>query len=196
MSVYSWPKDPVEVVIEYGRRSAAPGIRAEPEALIMWAAWTVDSLYYLEEIVEADRTGPDFYAPHNPATKAIAHLRWAAGSSLTAIDLCAAAIARELKIKTGSKEFDARLLDRHRGNLTAPFITWFDNLITDGDYGIVLQARHPSTHGRLIRHFEMSNPSIWIDIDGTRFTTDDLIRVARSFATRHVESFLGIIETV
>ena len=201
MSVYSWTKDPVQAAIEYERRSSTPGQRAEAGALIMWAAWTVDSLYYLEEIVEADRDGPNFFAPHNPATKAVAHLRWAAGSSITAIDLCAAVAARELGLRASGNEFDARKLESKRIDLPANTVSgwpneirnWLVGLIGDPDYPIVLGSRHPLTHRRLIRHFTTADRSIRVDIGRARYTTDELILRARKLATRQVESFLGVV---
>jgi len=170
----------------------------------MWAAWTVDSLYYLEEVVETDRAGPNFYTPHNPATKAVAHLRWAAGSSITAIDLCAAVIARELGLWTSGNEFDARQLARTRNSISAAelalwppeIVGWLDNLTTDPEYQIIRDSRRPLTHSRLIRHFTTADRSIRVDVGGARYTTEELMILAREFATRHVEAFLMVVDAI
>jgi hypothetical protein len=202
MSVHAWQRDPVDVAREYEARASTPGARADAGALIMWAAWTIDSLFYLQEVVDADRVGPNFYAPHNPATKAVAHLRWAAGSSITALDLCAAAAARELGIWDGGNEVDARQLVRKRTGLPsaavvawpAEIVEWLDKLVADPDYSVILKARRPLTHARLLRHFTTSSPAIRVSIGASQLTTDELIVRARKFATRHVQEFLNVLE--
>jgi hypothetical protein len=150
MAIYSWMNDPIVRIRCYEGRSVRSGSRADSSAIAMWAVWTVDSLYYLEEVVESVRTGPNFYAPHNPSTKAVAHLRWAAGSAITSIDLCAAVAARELGIWTGGNEFNARQLVSKRSEPLASswpsqMLGWIDRLKSDVNYPIILAARHPLT---------------------------------------------------
>ena len=202
MSVYSWPKDPIRTLQGFEARALSQGARGDHSALVIWAVWTVDSLFYLEEIVNADRTDLSLYAPHNPATKAVAHLRWAAGSAITAIDLCAAVAARELGLWTGGNEFDARKLVNKRNDLPAvvvggwppDILRWLEDLTMDPDYPIILGARHPLTHARVIRHFTTADRSIRIDMGGTLYTTDELIVLARKLATKQVEAFLDVVE--
>ena len=72
-------------------------------------------------------------------------------------------------------------------------LKWLDALSSDSDYPVILAARNPLTHARLIRHLTTVDKSIRVDINRTRYTTDDLIILSQNLANRQVEAFLEVV---
>jgi hypothetical protein len=110
--LYTWSRPPMKTIQDFeGRREK----RGEVGALILWASWSVESLHYLDKI---DAAHSDANVPSESAAVVnISHVRWATGTAITALDLCAAALAREYCGWKGPNEFDLRdfnALSKHR----------------------------------------------------------------------------------
>src|SRR5690349_12740359 len=86
MARYSWSVKPMDVIMEFEKRHAKP----DSGALLMWAVFSADSLHYLADV----DARPEIEGDHDPDTADIAHARWATGTCITALDLCAAALGR------------------------------------------------------------------------------------------------------
>jgi glutathione S-transferase len=61
-------------------------------ACLMWAGSVVDALDYLSDLDSTAAQEDRFATGYDAFTVDVAHARWAAGSALTAVDLCAAAL--------------------------------------------------------------------------------------------------------
>jgi len=184
-----------------------PGWLGEPGALVMWARWTVDSLYYLQELDAAvDRHGPN---RHHWASIDIAHVRWAAGSAIGAIDLCAAALARKLAIgpkrrKDGTAhEFDLADLIKSvdAGRVRGGGAAWARNVSKNKAVVTLTAIRHPTTHARLTRHFGVGGnfgERTRLSVPGRRapMAAAAIVKLARTTATNVVEDFFDRIATL
>ena len=103
VSAFQWPKDPAHIVRTFEQDHPAFG----PPA--MWAVWAVESLHYLYDLDgQAQRNYPLPVGGHHPDTVDIAHVRWATGTAITAIDLCGAALGRSFCNSGGGRELDLR----------------------------------------------------------------------------------------
>jgi hypothetical protein len=89
MPLLEWPKAPIEIVQAFEARR--PG-RGDVGVLILWAAWTVEWLHYLDDLDSLHHRGHSPIKSHLPEIVNVAHVRWATGSAITALDLCAAAL--------------------------------------------------------------------------------------------------------
>jgi hypothetical protein len=190
-----WSIDPSSIVLGFEKRK--PGERGDSGALIMWAVWTVDSLYYLTDIVSGDLTDSNPDQTHNRATKDVAHIRWATSSAITALDLCAAAIARDIGLSKRKFEFDLRDIVKHKSKLPSKAETWLDNVLADSRYDEVIAARNPLVHSRVLRHFSTSEPKMRVAIQSTSpayYTAAELVQKSKELATEHVQKFLEIVK--
>ena len=88
----NWPSQQfvMDCIQSFERRKQS---RGESGALIMWAADTVESIYYLEDLHTAHRQDEQLNAVYRPDLVNTAHIRWATSASITSIDLCAAVLA-------------------------------------------------------------------------------------------------------
>lgn len=171
-------------------------------ALIVWATYTVDSLYYLADLNQS-------VEGHDPNTMNAAHIRWATGSAITSIDLCAAALGRMYCGVDGDREFSLRDLypdektkktrdkvTRRRNQLPQSALEWVDDTKDDERYKRVLEVRNPLTHARMYRDFVLGGP------DHTRFrvkkeaghTAHELVTMSCEIATKSVTNFLTVVE--
>src|SRR5687767_8239887 len=65
-------------------------------ALLTWAMWAAEDVEYLDKVDQRAFGGPRrILYGHHPDVVDLAHVRWAAGSAVTAIDLCAAVLGRK-----------------------------------------------------------------------------------------------------
>lgn len=139
----------------------------ESGALLANAIWAVDGLYYLLDVDnEAFVSQNRLYGAH-PDTVELTHVRWAVSSAATALDLCAAALARRSGIPVqGRREADIETLNvagkttkkAHmiKSQLSQPALTWVTQVTQDADYATLLEVRHALTHRRLPRHLSVS----------------------------------------
>jgi hypothetical protein len=85
-------------ITEFGPTSnqlAGQGNDPEIGALVAHAAWSVEALHYLVDLdAHLFSTSPPGLLGHGDQIADIAHARWSAGTAITAIDLCAAALGR------------------------------------------------------------------------------------------------------
>ena len=135
----------------------------------------------------------------------IAHMRWATGSAVTAIDLSAGALAichagRSTTDKAASlREFsEAQAL---RNAVPPAALKWVDATWADAEYQTVRRARNPLTHHSLKRLVtgtvgpEAAPPrtSFPVGPDGAWVTSRDLVTMARRVGEAHVGAyFTGI----
>lgn len=127
-----------------------PEMRAEQGALVMWAVLGVESLHYLDDLV-SEHTQFSPIPKHSPEVKDISHIRWAAGTSISSIDLCAAALGREYCGQVGEKK-TKKFLKSSKKTLelrAKPPISarnWVDDVFFDDRYQKVIEARNCLTH--------------------------------------------------
>lgn len=201
MPPYSWPTDPTTAALGFEARhkNAAAG------ALFAWAAWSVDCLHYLDDVDLSYNASPTGSLGHRPDVVDVAHARWATGTCITALDLCAAGLARAFCGHTGPKELDLGDFDpgigssaKRRGQLPAAALSWAGAVFADPDYNTVKGARNWLTHSRLPRHFGMAAGGapqrLSLQLPGpTTLPIRQLIELARDLATRHVTAFVNIL---
>jgi hypothetical protein len=147
-------------------------------------------------------------ALHSPSIVSIAHVRWATGTAITALDLCAAALARECCGWNGPRELDLRGFDpsskdkavpARRAQLPATPLAWVDAVLEDPNYQNVQGARNPLTHARLRRKLDgdrLSSVQFVVAAAGDEMHARDLVRIARDLATKHVAAFLHVVESL
>ena len=100
MPPINWPIEPVTIVNEFATRHGF----ANHSGLILHGVWAVDSLHYLAEIDAQDNLSCDTIHGYPPDRIDVAHVRWATGTCITALDLCAAGLGRILCGHTATKE--------------------------------------------------------------------------------------------
>lgn len=90
-----------ERLVEVSRDFTARHGTTLPDTL-PWAVWTAQGSEYLEKL--------DANCDFNGVVD-IAHVRWATGNAITAVDLCAAAMGRQFCGHRGRNELDMRDFD-------------------------------------------------------------------------------------
>jgi hypothetical protein len=181
----------------------------EAGALLTWAIWTTDSLSYLERVDEEAFGGQrrGLYEYH-PSTVDLAHVRWASGSAITAIDLCAGVLGRKY-YKSGGREL--ALSDffgddgaKLRALLPTQAALWVTTTNGHHKYQTVKRARKPMTHSVLARTLQLTNRSsgphehrtlLPVGPKNALIDARDLVLLAGTVARRHVELFLDDIMT-
>jgi hypothetical protein len=147
------------------KRFEARHNKPDAGALFAWAAWAVDCLHYLDDV---DRAFDVSLAPvggHKPDVVDAAHARWATSTCITALDLCAAALARAFcghkgLLELGLRDFDTTANQSSRkltrlSELPPATKQWVSDLLADPDYEAVKTARNSLTHSRVKRHFTL-----------------------------------------
>lgn len=151
---------------------------------------------------------------HNWQIVDVSHARWALGTAVTAMDLCAAALGR-LHCGIGGNAHDLAMpAVTHRAELTAlPGVQkWANAVEADPHYQTVREIRRDLTHQVRPRHYKVavfdsiglgaggpSPPPSGSTTDRTYFqiangnpiAVRDLLGMARDVATRHVEAFVA-----
>ena len=203
MPLLKWPRAPIQIVQAYEARRAG---RGDTGALIMWATMTVEGLHYLDDLDSLHYGACSPGKDHLPDIINMAHVRWATGSAITALDLCAAAIGRECCGWTGPRELDLRDFDPSlsrssrihcRASLSATAKGWVDQVLADPRYKDVLGTRNPLTHSRLRRRLYggTQQAEFVIPTTGSAMNTRDLVIHARDLATERVIQFLDVVDT-
>jgi hypothetical protein len=180
----------------------------------IWALWTVESLDYLA-MLDDETMGPPARSPYGygPDVVEIAHTRWAAGSAVTALDLCAAMLA----VRHGSRPVDSHsaslgdFVPKHQRNMDAkkraqdlrdavPHAAraWISAVWGDPEYQTVRRARNPLTHSSLPRLVRGSmggaqtpERSTLLPVGPNKawLSSGELVRKARDIAVQHVAAF-------
>jgi hypothetical protein len=189
---HNWQVDPSKAIQQFEARHHNP----DAGARFMWAVSAVDSLHYLDDL---DRAFDKSYMPiagHHPDVIDIAHARWATGTSITALDLCAAGLGRAFCGQRGTYELDIEnIKGRCKTRLPKDAQKWIDSVLADLQYSQVAEARRYLTHSRVPRHlFEGGPPKrLSLQLGSAQLSVRDLIEYARDVATRHVSDFLQIL---
>jgi hypothetical protein len=182
------------------------GWLGDPAALISWAMWAVDSLFYLSDL-DARVQPPSSPGSHSWEAVDLAHARWAAASSVGAIDLCAAALSRRLGLgptvtRSGHHhEYDLDDLKSaaDTGKVVGSAAEWADAVWSNRDVQLLTSIRHPTTHSRLRRHFIRCGGGserthlIIEDVGSQPIEIGTIVALACDTATAVVEDFLDRI---
>ena len=139
---------------------------------VVWAWFAVDGLHYLDDHDQEIQAHypADVRHGHRGDIVDIAHVRWATGTALTALDLCAAALGAGYCGVAGTyeldlRDFDARLpaqattrqdawaakANARRAHLPVDFVGWLDGVLADPGYELLQPARDRFTHSWLSR---------------------------------------------
>jgi hypothetical protein len=206
MAKISWIKDPVTVIQDYNARHGSNSLGP----LVLWATFVVEGLYYLDDLDADWDNNPIPTGSHNPDIVDIAHVHWATGNAITALDLCAATLGRRYCNWTNSNELDLRDFDTNtrkratklRSTLPQLALHWVNGVLADSRYTKVLEARKSLTHSRLIRHLQISagvdtHERTDFNITGlARIGARDLVLLSRDLAGQQVDSFLQVIDAL
>lgn len=178
---------------------------SEAGALVAWAMWAADSLDYLVVVDDvAFGSTPRILHGQHPDTVDVAHVRWASGTAVTAIDLCAAALGRRYCGVVGDRELSVPTLARAINAPGGPVLpkdaaTWLHQVRTDSDYKLIKRARNPLTHARHARTLSASTTPpgphdnrvrLPVGAKGALMDCRDLVVLAQNVAFRHVNSFV------
>jgi hypothetical protein len=203
MSEPIWPRQPIEIVQAFEARRTG---RGSIGALVLWAVWGVESLHYLDDLDYDHHSRLRNNPPHHPDVKDISHIRWATGTSISSLDLCAAALGRECCAWGKIQELDLRDFDptstskkisKRRAMLPTPALHWIDGVLSDSRYLEVHGARNPPTQSRLIRNFFLHQPTEFkISATGNAITARDLVILSKDLATDQVKAFLEVLDTL
>jgi hypothetical protein len=183
---------------------AAIGARlgADASGLASWARFSVDHLYYLADL-DALRTRGANPRGHTPQTIDYAHGGWAAGTAITAIDRCAAALGAGLLPHRVARTYDHRELSQGptAAALAAQSLeatAWVNSVAADPETGILLAFRKPLVHAYVAATGQVSTGPITarnaleatVGGQPARIQVDDLVARCCAFAHRHVADFL------
>jgi hypothetical protein len=179
---------------------------SEAGALLSWAMWAAEDVGYLDHLDHRAFGGRrrTLYGYH-PDVVDLAHVRWAAGSAVTAIDLCAAVLGRNYCHVKGNHQLAlAAFVDKTKGlgllaQLPGDAQRWVKAVSRDPDFGTVKRARNPMTHSRLPRTIQGGNrkpgpheqrTSLPVGPNGALVGARDIVLLAKAVAQKHVEYFL------
>lgn len=124
---------------------------------------------------------------------------------MTALDLCAAGLARAFCGHVGQREVDVGDLTRAdkravrlRGQLPPGALIWLNGVLNDPDYQTVKEARDYLTHSVVRRHFAVvsgaaHNPRLEVQTASSRLPVRRLIEVSVNLAGNHVSSLFAIL---
>jgi hypothetical protein len=196
MPPLNWPINDLELIRNFEAKHKSP----DAGALFGWTVWAVESLYYLDDLDRHYDSTRDAIGGHPHDIIDVAHCRWATGTCITALDLCAAGLGEVFcehrgKHKLSVADFDskARYGKTRRAQLPIAALNWIDAVRGDHDYKNIKEARRWLTHARMLRHFKLgaSGPSrLELQIGEFRLGTRPLIELARDVATKHVIALL------
>jgi hypothetical protein len=199
MPAVNWATEPFAVVSDFATRHNRP----EHAGLILHGVWAVDGLHYLTELDLADDLSTDTVRGYPPDRVDVAHVRWATGTCVTALDLCAAGIGRILCGHIKPKELDVTHFAashngsaKHRAVLPGLMLTWFDDLLKDADYVKVKDVRNALTHGLIRRHFKMPRQRLDIQVGDVRLSVPQIIAISRDTAQTQISRLLDILPTI
>ncbi len=196
MPPFNWSADHLEIISQFETRHSNP----EAGALLSFAVWTVDSLYYLQDLDDTHDLSQTTVAGHRPDVVEVAHSRWATGACVTALDLCVAALgralcgyARERELAVSDVYPKEDRIPPLRTLLPLQALQWVDAVIADPQYKQIKAVRNALTHARVRRHFSQPRRRLAIQIENDRFDVPTVIRYAKGVGTKHVSELLTIL---
>jgi hypothetical protein len=178
----------------------------EAVALFIWAAWSVDSLYYLDDLDRKAYKGL-LGSSRELDMIDVAHARWATMTSITALDLGAAGLGRAFCGHSGPRElglieFDLRRrssakkraerLDR-RKQLPDLARDWIDAACNDPRYTVIKQARNALIHAWMNRQLYEPRERVKLKLPTKMIGVRELMDDARNYAERHVSELFQIV---
>jgi hypothetical protein len=197
MSITLWPREPIPIIQSFEQRQPH---RGPTGALIMWAIWSVESLHYLADLTDKENNGLGTSPSHDLQVKEISHIRWATGSAISSLDLCAAVLARTCCGWSDRLEADLRKFypsKKYRSMIPSNALDWVNGVLSDTRYTEVHEARNSVTHSRLIRDFYLSSPTTFrVPVTGNAFTARELVVLSKELATDKVQDFLNVVDAL
>jgi hypothetical protein len=181
----------------------------EAAALLSWAMWAADAVCYLTNLDDLQFSSRPAINGYLPDMLDIHHVRWAAGTAIMALDLCAAVLGRRYCSAGGSgHEFDLGSFDpppvttgkatkpqNRFGQLPQAGQAWVRDVHADSGYQMTLDARTLLVHRRAIRTLSVGavapRTAFRIGPQLQEVPARDLIDTARRVAVTHVERFLA-----
>jgi len=176
----------------------------EAGALLMWSLASVDALWYLDDIDLALEGGTPPAGGHPRDVVDIAHARWATGTCITCLDLCAAALGRVYcKAKENNHELDLANLDpsrtknpnnvaKLRSAIRPAALQWVDGVLNDAKYSRISECRRALTHDRLPRNIFLHR-RIELKLNTGKASIRSIVQDARDVATNHVGALLNVL---
>jgi hypothetical protein len=187
-----------------------------------WAVSAAECSDYLEKLDDAHPSFgpvPPLGAPRRDLVD-IAHVRWATGTAITALDLCAATIGQLFvppALHPGSKELSLRHFDpacppRFQADVTGrrdalqpvpDFLQWVDDTLADPHYIDMHEARNPFTHAWLQRHLTGGTDASAGHRDRTKFTVlgtsyqtnaREMVETSAALALDRVRAFIDVVD--
>ncbi|MCB0191355.1 MAG: hypothetical protein KDJ65_05375 [Anaerolineae bacterium] len=205
MPQFQWSTEPTDLIRPFEVRYNAP----DAGALFAWASKAVEEIYYLNDIDLTFEASGQTIGNHNPDVVDLAHARWATGTCITALDLCAAAFGRTFCGHTSNREMDMSFFDKagrykqeatqRRKQLPATALAWIDGVLIDTEYMQTKSARNWLTHSRVTRHFKLgpdSRQRLRLSIDGHKIPVRQVIETARGVAVHHISAVLKVLPTL
>lgn len=172
--------------------------------------WTIESLYYLLDIDDATFAAkPGAARGYHRDTLDLAHVRWAAASAITGLDLCAAALGRHWGAQVDAdKELSVVELgpNGHEKKvrykvLPPPARKWVRDVLKDTDYRMTKAVRNPFVHGmmprslaRIIGAPDYSQPRVSLPVWGAPKDPNDPAEVMRTMPVSARELIERIIK--
>lgn len=176
--------------------------------------WALDALEGLDWLVEIDDRAFEGdranLSGRDPRVVDLAHIRWAASSAKTALDLCAAELAYRLgeldfwSDKVPTLDQVARRLKDKDAPISKSASKWLEGVMDDPDFVTLAHVRHALTHRFLVRtalivirpprdHEERTR--LEVDPEMPAFERPDareLILLCRDVVKRHIDRFDSI----
>jgi hypothetical protein len=202
MPRYTWAADPSNIISGFETRHAQP----DSGALLAWAVLSVESLHYLADIDQDYEISHHVVGGHSRDIADVAHARWATGTCITSLDLCAAALGRTFCGHKSPRElalsdFDTSKSPKKATKLLAALPRqsqdWMRDLLSDARYKELKTARDWLTHSRVTRHSAImpGGPPqrLRIDLATTRLSIREVVEHARDLATETVSKLLVLL---
>jgi hypothetical protein len=172
---------------------------------LTWAVSAVESLHYLEHLDAALPGTRLLPGGHDALTVDVAHARWAAGTAMTALDLCAAAIGHlylppQAHRKYHDMDSIRKAIKKAKPAERARASGWIDPAFADPDFGVIQAVRHPLTHRTVARHLSVTVGTGEQAVGRTLLEVarlpsplpvHEIVQKSRGLATRHVGHFVG-----
>ena len=139
MPRYTWAADPSNIISGFETRHAQP----DSGALLAWAVLSVESLHYLADIDQDYEVSHQVVGGHSRDIADVSHARWATGTCITSLDLCAAALGRTFCGHKSSRELALPDFDTSKSSKKAPKLLaalprpgrdWMRDLLLDARY--------------------------------------------------------------
>lgn len=202
MPPWTGPDEDQQIVGSFETRFNCP----DAGALLNWAVSCVRSLHYLDDLDRVFDASHAVVSGHAPQVVDVSHARWATGTCITSLDLCAAALGRAFCSPRKEYEHDLRDFQkddkgkhvRLREKLPLSAMEWCDSVFADPRYKHILNARNCLTHKRLPRQYKTLIPNgppqrLTLDLGSKNMSIREIVENARDVANRHVVRLIQML---